>query len=357
MLQKENLCSLHQQHGPEMLPHTCATYPRAVSTNSGQTETALHLSCPEAARVTLLDPNLLGDFATAGLPAGGDPVWPDAATHRYARFGPAPARPDRLYDPGLALREYVLLLLTDRRYPLWQRLYLAGILARRIDIARGDSTASAWCADNPARVAKLLADSARTLVLDRLRPVMDGFHADPAQQLQLLIEILRLRLDQPGVPARFMECVRDFQLGLGCTTAAGEQQILSAYAEAHSRYYLPLLHRHPHILENYLANYVFKNHYPFGRPRTMPLAPGDTPDAQSEHLLLCAHAALAQMLLIGMAGRYGKAFALEHVIQLMQSLARTIEHSPHFLEQVPILLRQKNLLNLRGIAVLTRHDA
>jgi lysine-N-methylase len=354
MLEKENLCAIHKQHGPEMLPTTCATYPRAVSTYSGQVEQALNLSCPEAARVTLLHPRLLGPLAS-------HPSQRTLAPGRYAAYQPASnssARlPDLLHDPSLAIREFVLLLLSDRRYPLWQRLYLTGILARRLDASRGEASVAVWSAANPAAVSKVLSDSARTLVLERLRPAMDGIEAQPDQQLQLLMELLRLRISQPPVSTRFIECVQDFERGLGCATAESEQQILAAYAEGYQRWYLPLMQRHPQILENYLANYVFKNHYPFGRPRHTPLAPADMLDAQSEHLLLCAHAALAQMLLIGMARHYGDTFSVAHVIKLMQSLARTIEHSPQFLERITLFLRQKNLVNLRGIALLLRHDS
>jgi lysine-N-methylase len=363
MLEKENLCAIHKQHGPEMLPATCATYPRAVSTYSGQVEQALNLSCPEAARVTLLHPRLLGPIVShpnSGLRQRTlDPG-------RYAAYQPAPSSSGRLPgllpallcdDPSLAIREFVLLLLSDRGYPLWQRLYLTGILARRLDASRAQTSVAEWSAANPAAVSKILSDSARALVLERLRPAMNGIKAQPGQQLQLLMELLRLRISQPPVSTRFIECVQDFECGLGCATAKSEQQILAAYAEGYQRWYLPLMKRHPQILENYLANYVFKNHYPFGRPRHTPLAPADTLDAQSEHLLLCAHAGLAQMLLIGIARHHGEGFSVAHVVKLMQSLARTIEHSPQFLDRITLFLRQKNLVNLRGIALLLRHDS
>jgi len=58
-LDADKLCGIQKQLGAEMLSVTCATYPRAISTIAGEVEEGLNLSCPEAARVTLLDAKLL----------------------------------------------------------------------------------------------------------------------------------------------------------------------------------------------------------------------------------------------------------------------------------------------------------
>lgn len=347
----ERLCGIQKQFGPEMLSVTCSTYPRAISTNAGHVEEALNLSCPEAARLTLLDPNLLDSKSHSSA------IWRATGADRYAAVRLGAGKTNLLYDSRLAIREFVLLMVTDRKYPLWQRLYQLGILARRLDAMSGNRTVSEWAAANPAPVAKLLSDSARVAVLERLRPAMDEIQAQPDQQLQLLMELLRLRIAQPPIAARFVECVQDFELGLGCNTAKSEQEILNAYAEGYRRYYLPLMERYPQVMENYVANYVFKNYYPFGRPRHVPLPSEQVLDAESEHLLLCVHTALTQMLLIGMAKRYGDGFGVEHVVKLVQSLARTIEHSAQFLDQITEFVRTRNLRSPRGFALLLRQDA
>jgi lysine-N-methylase len=200
----------------------------------------------------------------------------------------------------------------------------------------------------------LLADSARVAVQQMLRPAMDEIQTQSSEQLSLLIELVRLRVSQPPVPARFIECVQAFEAGLGCATAQSEGQILDAYAEGYQRYYRPLMEQHPHLLENYLMNHVFKNSYPFGRERPASAAAGPAPDAEREHMSMCVHAALAQTLLIGMAGHYRESFGVEHVVKLVQSLARTIEHSAQFLDQIAAFVREKNLNHPRGIALLLR---
>ena len=348
-LDGEQMCGIQRQLGAEMLSVTCRTYPRAVLRASGETEEALNLSCPEAARVVLLQPGLPGE-------CGLDATARADGAERYATVRRDARRLPRQYRPQLAVREFVLLQLTDRSYPLWQRLYLLEVLARRLDALRGDASVAAWAAANPGAVAKLLCDSARVAVLQRLRPAMEEIEARPAEQLQLLMELVRRRVSQPPVPARFIECVQAFELGLGCATAQSERAILDAYAEGHRRYYRPLMERHPHLLENYLVNHAFKNGVPFGRERPVGAVAEPRRSAEREHLSMCAHAALAQTLLIGMAGHYREGFGLEHVVKLVQSLARTVEHSPQFLVQMDDFLREKKLDHPRGIALLLRQQ-
>ena len=61
MLTADRLCRIQLELGEGYLSTICATYPRIVQEVGGIRETALTLSCPEAARLVLLDPNLLAN--------------------------------------------------------------------------------------------------------------------------------------------------------------------------------------------------------------------------------------------------------------------------------------------------------
>lgn len=363
-LDGEKMCGIQKEHGHEMLSSTCATYPRAVATNVGRVEKALNLSCPEAARVTLLNANLLGDGP-----------WKTQGSARYdmlTRRRPVPAPGRQLLDkagrlgrrlgefePRLAVREFAVLLLGDRRYPLWQRFYLLGNLARNLQAACGISgrlSITAWCQAYPGKVAKLLQDCAGSAATERLRPVMDNIAFQPDQQIQLVLEMLRTRFQEPPVPMRFLECVQDFQLGLGTATARSEQEILDAYSRSYRQYYLPLMQRHPHLMENYLTNLVFKNNYPFGKEEQTGRVRGLGRNAENEHLALCVHVALAQTLLIGMAGHYREAFDTTQVVKLMQSLSKTLEHSHRSIEQIAEFVDTQKLNSPWGVALLLRTE-
>jgi lysine-N-methylase len=423
-LEEDRLCGIQKQLGPTFLSVTCAIYPRSVVVHAGIEERSLTLSCPEAARLTLLHGDLLGGTdPQAGtildtphpLDTPGSP-WRAASPARYTAFFheaervqqaerlandgtseplsselPAELLPEPIpaelipYDPQLATRDFALLLLTDRSYPLWQRLLLLGTVARQLrTLSQGGSEAT-FAVAHPETIAQLLADGATVVSQNQLRAVMDEIEIQPAEQLPLILDLLRLRVSQPPIAPRFLECLQEFEAGLGSTTATSEAQLLANFAHAYRSYVRPLLERHPHLLENYLTNYVFRNNYPFakltadkvanklhapsadaaddqpcGKPqeqaapasRSAASVPGDQTDAGNEHLLLCTQLALLQTMLIGMAAHHREAFDPTHVVKLVQSLSKTVEHSKPFLRQISTFIAQRNLNTLRGIALL-----
>lgn len=111
--------------------------------------------------------------------------------------------------------------------------------------------------------------------------------------------------------------------------------------------------QHPYVLENYVTNHIFKNHYPFTHPRDRyPDLQREQPDAEVGHLVLSVHLALIHTLLVGIAGHYREAFDSFHVIKLVQSLARTFEHSKESQAQIKTFVRANKLNRLGGIALL-----
>ncbi len=342
-LNQERLCAIHQHFGPAKLSAACHAYPRETTQRFGERETALDLSCPEAARLTLLDPDLLGaGFSQAELPG---------------RFAEILAYAERLpggYHPLLALREFVLLVLADRTCSLAQRLQILGVATAALQsLAEAARLEPAdWLERNPERLARLLA----RLLTRRLAtaaplsaiispllprgvprtPVSAFFpevscdRVNAARQLYFAQAILRQRLAESPILPRFRECLDDVQEGLhldlrGATVPAAS---VEAYAHAARSWLTPLLDRYPHLLENLIVNHVFKYHYPLGRQ------PENSTNLVENHTFLCTQVALLQTLLVGMAARHEDQFAPGHVIKLVQTLARAIEHRHASLEAI-----------------------
>lgn len=354
-LDEERLCSIQRNLGPEMLSATCATYPRAIQIRGGVTGSALNLSCPEAARLVLLDPALLvngrlspdlprpNSRNSAAVASGRGQISWSQTSPDYASFAPSDGALPAAGEIRLVIRDFVLTLLSDRRYPIWQRLYLLGPTVRRLQTLAGANPLAAWCEANPAIVLHILAHSANNAAGLRLKPTMDELKAQPADQLQLVAEILRLRLAEPPTPPRFIECIQDFERGLHIVSARSEQEILSAYAVG-QHFFDALLETHPQLIENYLLNHVFKNSFPFGRLRLRANAePAHPFNPEEEYTLLCVLATLAQTLLIGMAAYHREAFGVDHVVKLIQSMAKTIEHGTTFPARLAEYVQQRGL--------------
>ncbi|MFY9559815.1 MAG: hypothetical protein WAQ52_06245 [Terriglobales bacterium] len=65
---------------------------------------------------------------------------------------------------------------------------------------------------------------------------------------------------------------------------------------------------------------------------------------------MCVLYAVVKDLLIGMAGHYQEAFAEEHVVKLVQSFAKAVEHCPKFMGGTNL-----NLASADGMALLLKN--
>jgi lysine-N-methylase len=125
-LSVERLCGVQKEYGSELLSATCSTYPRALNSVEDELEISLYLSCPQAARQVLLDANStdrVGDASSGHF-----------RTDQFSRL--ATTGNDSIHKPiryFREVRELVVAVIQDRRRPLWQRLFLLGMLCQRLD--------------------------------------------------------------------------------------------------------------------------------------------------------------------------------------------------------------------------------
>ncbi|WP_131997246.1 flagellin lysine-N-methylase [Acidipila rosea] len=334
---EESLCGLQKKHGPEYLSHTCANYPRSSRQIDGLTEKTLLLSCPEAARLVLLEQNLVPELSAA--PVDG---------LRYGQFHHLSAEPAGAGDLPMVyfwqIRSFALLLLRDRSYPLWQRLFLLGVFCKRLSGLVGERQIHL--------IPKLLEDYSKIVSDLLLGATMEAIAAQPALQLDILLTLLKNRLERSPVNGRLLECVRDFSLGIGFDPASTPAALLSRYLGANTRYFRPWFVQNELLFENYLSNYVFAHLFPFGSP-----GPEQGLHIYREYMLLCVHYAMIKGLLIGIAGRYQSAFDTACALKLIQSLAKDIEHSAQSVEQIVDFLETSHLDNTNGMTVLLRDSA
>jgi len=343
LLSADCLCRIQTAYGEALLSHTCATYPRIVSIIDGVEERALTLSCPEAARLVLLDPALL------------DPVLLDA--HAFAPIESAPAESaqpaaaspasplDGWFHP---LRRHAIALIRNRRYPLWQRLFLLSIFCRRIDSLNAPDPAAQQ--DLPLALPVFLSEFASTVAAGSLHTAMEALPVDRQTQLDAVLRLAGMMLHRSNVRPRFVECVQAFTAGIGNGSGATLESLTTHYALAHDRYFEPFFARHPHMLENYLVNTLFRCRFPLGRESARP------PSLSTEFTRLSAQFALIKGLLIGVAGFHREAFSSEHVIHTVQAASKHFDHHPEFLSLAHTLLVESQLDGARGTAILQRNS-
>lgn len=326
LLTPDKLCRVHAECGSEYLAHTCATYPRIVRTCGGLEERALALSCPEAARHVLLNPKL--EVFSAGH---------SEARRNRPRHGELPAH-------FWLIRETMVALVRNRAYPLWKRLFLMGVLCRRLDeIAAG-------LIDRDVPV--FLADFQATVDSGILNAAMEAEPLDRKAQLDAVLRLAGLMLTRSNVRPRFVECIQAFAQGIGNGPSATLDTLTECYTEAHDQYFSPFFEHRQHILENWLLNTIFRTGFPYG---TEGIGEGGAVSMAREFARLGAQFALIKGLLIGVAGCYRQQFSVEHVIHTVQAASKHFDHHPEFPKFAHELLTELGLDGARGLSVLLRN--
>ena len=326
----DRLCMIQAEYGESYLCRTCTVFPRSPRSIDGITENPLTLSCPEAARLVLCDLNLL-------RPRKGiyQRKWDDTAHNQL---------PLRFYF--WEIREAAIRLIRQRRFAFWERLFLLGIFARRLDaIARGELRRD---------VPGFLRDFASATDSPQLRTSMRAIPSDPAMQLEMVVRLVNLRSSFGFLTPRMIECLEHFAGGIGSQPGIPMDSQIAAYQTAFSRYYEPFFRKHPYMLENYISNEIFRLAFPFGKS----MFTGDSkavPDIAKLYERMIIQFVLIKGLLIGNAAYHKRSFRTNHVVDVVQTAFRHFEHSPKFLTSAYELLAQRGLIHPQGLAILVRN--
>jgi lysine-N-methylase len=335
----QGLCSIQLQLGEPYLSNMCATYPRVMNRVDDVLQRSLDLSCPEAARVVLLNPN---------------PIEFSELTHsdESIRLASYPAvdlsrfrESHERYDCFRDVRRLVVAVLQNRAHPVWKRLFILGCLCEKLDeLANGADL-------------NVLQDYVDNLNHGLVDDFLEKCPAQPGVQLEAVLELMMARISSEANPRRFLECYQEFIHGLQWTAKSTAEELASRYQEAYSQPYVSLMSRHEHIFEHYLVNYAYRTLFPFGLAESNLRLRNDrvgSPIA-AQYMLLVAYYSIVKTLLIGMAGFHKTAFNLDHVIKLIQSCAKTFEHSLTYPGQVIEMLAEKSMTTPGSLCVLIRN--
>ena len=336
----EGLCSIQQRLGESYLSNMCATYPRVMNRVGEVLQRSLDLSCPEAARVALLNPRPM-DFDEHEYPKGGSIRLGNSPSLDTSSLKDCP-EPYRFFRD---VRRLVISVLQNRSYPIWKRLFMLGCLCEKL-------------AETEMRSADRDALNAVQKYVNGLDDLLAQCPAHPpAVQLEAVLELIVARISSDSNSRRFLDCYREFMSGIQWTSKSTMDEIGGRYAEAYSQYYVPFMSQHEHILEHYLVNYAHRTLFPFGLPESNQRLANDrvpSPIA-AQYMLMTAHYAITKTLLIGMAGFHKSAFGVDHVIKLIQSCAKTFEHSATYPGQVIKMLADKAMTTPASLCVLMQN--
>jgi lysine-N-methylase len=333
---EDHLCGIQKEYGPQLLSASCSIYPRSLSEVAGRLEGSLSLSCPEAARNVLLDPdfmqiegNLLsGDFRT-------DNIFYLASDQSGALHKPA-----SLFNP---IRRLLTGMVRDRSRPMWHRMLQIGFLCKRLD----DIIAE----DEDQSLPRILMAYDRINEDDAVRTELEAMQSQPQLKLSVIFALTNARVqDSPG--KRFLNTFWTFVEGIASPEGLPPGDDIERFLQAEEHYYRPFFNRFPFILENYVFNYMFQNLFPYGRAGSPDFAPLNM---FGEYIRMTTQYAWINALLIGIAGHHKDAFSGEQVVHTVQSFTRAVEHDPEILKSIDEYMRNRGLDNLQGMAIMLKN--
>jgi lysine-N-methylase len=326
-LSKEGWCDIQSNLGEDYLCNTCAIYPRRINKVNNVIEQSLTLSCPEAARLVLLNESGISyeqgqeEMQIREISSVINTSSKGIITHWKNCID--------------EYRYITILILQTRYYTLEERLLILGMFYNQLEDCVEEKQLN--------KIPDILGQYLKCVEDYTFKGAFNNISNRLDIQLQLCRELVILRLNQGITSSRYLECSRDMMEGLKIEASTTNEEIQNNYKYSYDRYYEPFMQQYEYMLENYLVNYVFKN--------CMPIDCESPIESYSRMIL---HYSLIKLHLVGMANHHN-GLTPDLVIKLIQSLSKTFEHNSTYFERIMSLIKENNIMNLTYMSILIKN--
>jgi len=327
------LCEIHAALGEKLLSKNCATFPRVMTNVEGVLERSLDLSCPEAARLALANPEPMQFVTVTEL----------EDDSRIGSVGLVDTtnvkQPDKPFRYVNEVRNLMIALLQNRGYPLLQRLLVLGRLCDKLEAEGNESGCEG------------LRDLAREPAPIHPRPSMPS-----TARFETVVELILARIGSDATSRRFLDCYQAFMTGLHWTMDSTMEQLAASLEAAFAGPLARFRSEHEYMLEHYLVGYVFRTLFPFGSASVnRKLAEHSfVHSISNQYRLMVVDFVVIETLLAGLAALYGERFGVAEALRLIQSATKTFEHSISYPGKALELLSQKGLVDCASMSMLIR---
>ena len=299
--QEDKLCAIQKFMGAQALSDTCRLYPRYLNQFGAHRERSLGISCPEAARLILLNPQPMKFCLIEPEPAIDDKPF---TSYRFPLLNDGDPDQITILDD---FRAVIVAILQFREISLGARVMLLGFLMEDID-----------------RIIYAEEFSHASEIIPTLESFI-GMLSNPAQieaqfaaielsiprKLEIVAQLIARALTKAS--SRFKDCLQDAFEGLQTIRDKGDLQ--HSYIANREEFYQPFFHDKEYFFENYLVNQIVTRLFPFTRGEYLNL-----------YRELVCNLSVIQVLLVGMAAKH-KGLNTDLVIQLFQTYARNSNHN------------------------------
>ena len=339
----EGWCAIQNKLGESHLSIVCARFPRVLNVVDDVLQRSLDLSCPEAARLLLLDPAPM-QFDEAG----GSPH--DSRLGELSELATADETSRKPYRYFREIRAFAIELLQYRTYPLWKRIVILASFCDQLEqLSEGGQNAQVPAAIQWFREA--IGNNSLDQAIHQHSP-------KPVLQLGILLELIVARITAEFVSPRFLQCYQEFKDGIAWGAESSMEEIGHRYAAAYAEHLAPFLGRHGQILEHYLVNYVHRTLFPLGAQNGAGELRVDkgAETVRDRCLLMLVYYGVIQTVMTGQAAFHRAELGPADVIRLVQSASKAFEHNLSFAGKALKILAGKGVRNCLSMAILLRNE-
>ncbi|WP_028608232.1 flagellin lysine-N-methylase [Paenibacillus harenae] len=326
-LSEEKLCGIQTKLGEKALCYTCAVYPRTNNLVDGVIEMGSKLSCPETARLALLNER----------PMEFDVVEQQDHYSMYNnRINTIGSGKGSLQAYFWDLRIFVISLLQNRAYRFNERVILLGMFCEKLD--------SIHSAKEYVKIPALLSQFKHQLDNRMIDSFLSNVKIAPHVSVKLLLEMMQTRAKMGGGNKRYAEFVGKTSKGL--MLESGDAGIvLDQYIKGLNKIYDPFMVKHEYILENYCVNYVFERLFLFEKRKGI----------LQQYIQMVSILSLIkfQLIGIGLVSEEGD-LTPEKAVSFIQSFSRNSEHFGGFLQTLVENVEQTGLNSLALMIILLK---
>jgi lysine-N-methylase len=328
-LNEQNLCKIQGTLGETYLSDTCALFPRLLYVIDKKYERSATMSCPEIARLALLNPNgicfeHIEENAEIKVKADG---FFDTVGHQYLN------RPERYFWD---IRIFSLSLLQNRSYTIAERLIILGIVYKKIE----EVHINKQTADIP-----IILENMDKIIHDGiLKEELERVPANIQIQMKLAIELTNKKVQKGTTSKRYIKCLEEALTGIDCIDKVNYEIMIQKYEHNYKEYLIPYLNEKEFILENYLVNEYFREQMPFGSFRSI----------WDSYILLCVLYGMIKLHLIGMAG-YHKGLNDDLALRFVQSFSKVVMHDKSYIQGIIKLVKENDYDSLTHMAMLVKN--
>ena len=232
--EEDKLCSIHKKLGAEFLSKVCMIYPRVTNVVNGIYEKSVTLSCPEAARLVLLNPNIMEFDESEEFTEEHDDI-----AHRIDID--SIQNSNKVKKHFWLLRIFSISLLQNRKYSITDRLIILGLSMKKVQ---------EYSDNNRVHEIPALIEEYNQIIENGN---LEGSLRDIPTNLTIQMELMKEFNDQRFSIAysqnskSYVDCVNEFLKGIEYIADAKVEEVGKKYKEAYLNYYEPFMSENEYI--------------------------------------------------------------------------------------------------------------